>query len=51
MFIPETKSRYGIVPTSSTTAQLALGDALAIASIKFKNYGRLEFKKVHPGGI
>ncbi len=52
LFIPETKeSGYGIVPTSSTTAQLALGDALAIASMKFKNYGRLEFKKVHPGGI
>ena len=52
IFIPEVKeSGYGIVPTSSTTAQLALGDALAIASMKYKNYGRLDFKKVHPGGI
>ncbi len=52
IFIPEVKeSGYGIVPTSSTTAQLALGDALAIASMNFKNFGRLEFKKVHPGGI
>ncbi len=51
MFIPEAKeSGYGIVPTSSTTAQLALGDSLAIASMKYKKFGRLEFKKVHPGG-
>ena len=51
MFIPEAKeSGYGIVPTSSTTAQLALGDSLAIASMKYKNFGKLEFKKVHPGG-
>ncbi len=52
LFIPEVReSGYGIVPTSSTTAQLAVGDALAIASMKYKNFGRLEFKKVHPGGI
>ena len=52
IFIPEVKeSGYGIVPTSSTTAQLALGDSLAIASMKYKKFGRLEFKKVHPGGI
>ncbi len=52
IFIPEAKeSGYGIVPTSSTTAQLALGDSLAIACMKYKNFGRLDFKKVHPGGI
>ena len=52
IFIPEVEeSGYGIVPTSSTTTQLALGDALAIASMKYKNYGKLDFKKVHPGGI
>ncbi len=49
--IPEVKeSGHGIVPTSSTTTQLALGDSLAIASMNYKNFGRLEFKKVHPGG-
>ena len=36
--------------TSSTTAQLALGDALAIASMKYKNFGKLDFKKIHPAG-
>ena len=41
---------YGIVPTSSTTAQLALGDALAIALMKKKKFGKLDFKKFHPAG-
>ena len=51
LVIPEVKeSGYGIVPTSSTTAQLALGDALAIASMKLKNFGKLDFKKFHPSG-
>jgi arabinose-5-phosphate isomerase len=41
---------YGIVPTSSTTAQLALGDALSIALMKKKKFGKLDFKKFHPAG-
>ena len=40
----------GIVPTSSTTAQVSLGDALSIALMKMKNFGKLDFKKFHPGG-
>ena len=39
-----------IVPTSSTIIQLALGDAIAIACMRYKNFGRLDFKKFHPGG-
>ena len=51
LYIPEAKeSGHGIVPTSSTTSQLALGDALAIASMNFKNFGKLDFKKFHPSG-
>ena len=51
LFIPEAKeSGHGIVPTSSTTSQLALGDALAIASMNYKNFGKLDFKKFHPSG-
>ena len=39
LYIPEAKeSGHGIVPTSSTTSQLALGDALAIASMNFKKF-------------
>ncbi len=39
-----------IVPTSSTTIQLALGDAIAITCMKYNNFGKLDFKKFHPGG-
>ena len=38
------------VPTSSTTVQIALGDAIAIACMRYKKFGKLEFKKFHPGG-
>ena len=41
---------YGIVPTSSTSSQLALGDAIAIALMKKKKFGKLDFKKFHPAG-
>ncbi len=51
LFIPEVKeSGYGIVPTSSTTSQLSIGDALSIALMKKKNFGKLDFKKFHPSG-
>jgi arabinose-5-phosphate isomerase len=51
LLIPEVEeSGYGIVPTSSTSVQLSLGDALAIALMKLKKFGKLEFKKFHPGG-
>ena len=39
-----------IVPTSSTTIQLALGDAIAITCMRYNNFGKLDFKKFHPGG-
>ena len=49
--MPEVKeSGYGIVPTSSTTSQLSLGDALSIALMKKKKLGKLDFKKFHPSG-
>ena len=51
ILIPEVReSGYGIVPTSSTTVQLALGDALAIATMQKKKFGKLDFKKFHPSG-
>ena len=51
LLLPEVKeSGYGIVPTSSTTAQLALGDALAITLMYQKKFGKLDFKKFHPSG-
>ena len=50
LMIPEVKESGGIVPTSSTTAQLALGDALAISAMNYKKFGKLDFKKIHPAG-
>ena len=50
LLIPQTKEAGGIVPTSSTTAQLALGDALAIAAMQYKKFGKHDFKKLHPSG-
>ena len=50
LLLPSVKEAGGIVPTASTTAQLALGDALAISTMKFKKFGKLDFKKLHPAG-
>ena len=50
LFIPKANEAEGIVPTSSTTAQLALGDSLAIAAMKFKKFDKIDFKKLHPAG-
>ncbi len=50
LLIPEVKESAEIVPTSSTTSQLALGDALSIAAMKFKRFDKSDFKKIHPAG-
>jgi len=50
LLIPQVKESEGIVPTSSTTVQLALGDALAIATMKYKKFDKFDFKKIHPAG-
>jgi arabinose-5-phosphate isomerase len=50
LITPEVKESGGIVPTSSTTTQLALGDALAISAMHYKKFGKLDFKKIHPAG-
>ena len=47
---PQVKESGGIVPTSSTTTQLAIGDAIAIATMQYKKFGKLDFKKIHPAG-
>ena len=41
----------GIVPTSSTIVQLSMGDALAVATMNYRNFGKLDFKKFHPSGM
>jgi arabinose-5-phosphate isomerase len=41
----------GLAPTASTTALLAMGDALAVVLINKKNFKPSDFKKFHPGGM
>lgn len=40
-----------LVPTSSTTAMLALGDAIAIVLLRMKGFSREDFAFLHPGGV
>ena len=40
-----------LAPTSSTTAQLVMGDALAVALMELKGFGTDDFAKFHPGGM
>ena len=39
-----------LAPTTSTTAQLAMGDALAIALMKARDFTAMDFARLHPGG-
>ncbi|WP_297982409.1 KpsF/GutQ family sugar-phosphate isomerase [uncultured Chryseobacterium sp.] len=39
-----------LAPTSSTTVQMALGDALAVVLMEIKNFKDTDFAKFHPGG-
>lgn len=41
----------GLAPTASTTAMLAMGDALAVVLINQRHFNTSDFKKIHPGGI
>ncbi len=52
LLLPEVKEAgpSSIVPTSSTIVQLSIGDALAIATMKYKKFGKSDFKKFHPSG-
>ena len=52
LHIPEVKEAdpNNIVPTSSTITQLSIGDALAVATMRYKKFTKLDFKKFHPSG-
>ncbi len=50
LLIPKATEAGNIIPTSSTTSQLALGDALAIATMKHRKFNKKDFKKIHPAG-
>jgi arabinose-5-phosphate isomerase len=48
--VPEEACGMGLAPTASTTAMLALGDALAIAVSLKKGFRAEDFADLHPGG-
>ncbi len=41
---------HNLAPTTSTTAQLLMGDALAVSLLKCRNFSSQDFSKYHPGG-
>ena len=43
-------ARIGLAPTSSTTAALVMGDALAISLLQKRGFTAEEFALSHPGG-
>jgi arabinose-5-phosphate isomerase len=43
--------RYNLTPTTSTTAMLAVGDALAMAVMDARGFREDDFARLHPGGI
>ncbi len=48
--VAEEACPHDLAPTTSTTVALALGDALAVALLKVKGFGRDDFAAYHPGG-
>jgi arabinose-5-phosphate isomerase len=48
--IPAGYEPFGMVPTCSTTVALAIGDALAVALLKKRNFCEEDFARFHPGG-
>jgi arabinose-5-phosphate isomerase len=48
--VPEEACPLGLAPTASTTATLAMGDALAMAVLEQKGFSIEDFAQYHPGG-
>ncbi|ROQ93515.1 arabinose-5-phosphate isomerase [Desulfosoma caldarium] len=48
--VPREACPFGLAPTASSTAMLAMGDALAVALIKKRDFSVMEFRRYHPGG-
>ncbi len=49
-FVEKEACPNNLAPTTSTTAQLVMGDALAIALLQLKGFSSEDFAKFHPGG-
>ncbi|MGH7070083.1 MAG: KpsF/GutQ family sugar-phosphate isomerase [Acetobacteraceae bacterium] len=52
LVLPETPEAcpMGLAPTTSTTMQLGLGDAMAVALLKRRGFTASDFQRIHPGG-
>ena len=48
--VPKEACPLGLAPTTSTTAMLAMGDALAVVLLNKHHFNASDFKKIHPGG-
>lgn len=48
--VPQEACPLGLAPTASTTATLAMGDALAVVLLNKKKFGASDFRENHPGG-
>ena len=48
--VPSEACPMDLAPTSSTTASLAMGDALAVAVLKRRGFRHTDFARIHPGG-
>lgn len=49
--VPREACPIGLAPTTSTTAALAVGDALAVCLMRAHSFGQVDFKRFHPGGV
>lgn len=49
-FVEKEACPNNLAPTTSTTAQLVIGDALAICLLELRGFSRTDFAKYHPGG-
>jgi len=50
-FIKKEACPYNLVPSASTTAMLAMGDALALSVSRLRGFKREDYARFHPGGI
>lgn len=48
--VPQEACPNNLAPTTSTTAQMVMGDALAVCLMEMKGFGTADFAKFHPGG-
>jgi arabinose-5-phosphate isomerase len=48
--VPKEACPLGLAPTASTTASLAMGDALAVVLLELKQFRESDFRRNHPGG-